>query len=284
MSRARCLMHEPATKRFAMAGLLVVTALALGCASAEPPRVVPDIRSEFDQLQEDARVQRHAPVELYEAEKAVERLERAAKRDQQDRIDHLAYLAKHQLELTRVAADAEAYQARIEELAQERDKARLAAATAKAERASQRAEELESQLAELNTRQTDRGLIVTMSDVLFALNKAELQPAARDALEQIARALRDYPDRKIFVEGHTDNLGSEEYNQQLSQRRAEAVARVLERNGVPSDRLEIRGLGESQPIAPNESQAGRLKNRRVEIVLQPTPGSRSRPAVSAGPR
>ncbi|MHA7836749.1 MAG: OmpA family protein [bacterium] len=300
MSDERKPTQDAAAKRGAKTSLVVITlvtiALLSSCASPEPPRVVPDIRSDLEEVQNDDRISRHAPVQLYEAEKAVERLERAADRDQQDRIDHLAYLARHQIELARVAAETEAYQERIEELAQERDEARLEAATSRAERASRRAEELRSQLTELDTRQTDRGLIVTMSDVLFALDEAELQPAARDALEQVAGLLQEYPDRKVIVEGHTDSLGSEQYNRELSRRRAAAVARVLERNGVSSNRLEVRGLGESRPIAPNDSKAGRLENRRVEIVLQRTSGSGSgsragrsdsdgsaRPEVSAGP-
>jgi outer membrane protein OmpA-like peptidoglycan-associated protein len=107
-----------------------------------------------------------------------------------------------------------------------------------------------------------------MSDVLFAFDSASLQPGALDPLHEVAKFLQDYPERAIAVEGHTDNVGSDGYNLQLSRARAQSVAQQLERDGVPSGRIAVRGFGEQKPKAPNDNDAGRQQNRRVEIVIE----------------
>jgi outer membrane protein OmpA-like peptidoglycan-associated protein len=142
-----------------------------------------------------------------------------------------------------------------------------------------RAEELESRFESLKAEQTSRGIVLTMSDVLFAFDSAQLQPGAQDALEEVAEFLNEYPEREIAVEGHTDNVGSDAYNENLSRARANAVASYLEREGVPEERIELAGFGEQKPVAPNDNEAGRQQNRRVEIVIE-----NPRPAVSSAPR
>ena len=105
-------------------------------------------------------------------------------------------------------------------------------------------------------------------DVLFGFDSAQLQPGAKDALSEVARFLEQYPDRSIAVEGHTDDVGSNAYNESLSRRRADVVAHHLEREGVPSSRIQVAGFGEESPVAPNDNEAGRQQNRRVEIVVE----------------
>lgn len=122
--------------------------------------------------------------------------------------------------------------------------------------------------AGVDARGSERGVIVNLPDVLFQFGKSDLTPAARDTAVDIARSLQRTPGRHISVEGHTDSIGSIEYNQRLSDARAQSVARELERNGVPARRISTRALGESEPIASNRTEQGRRLNRRVEVIIE----------------
>jgi outer membrane protein OmpA-like peptidoglycan-associated protein len=107
------------------------------------------------------------------------------------------------------------------------------------------------------------------SDYLFAVNSAVLRPGADSELQRVARVLRDYPETNIQIAGYTDSTGSEEYNQKLSERRAEAVRNALVGMGVNASRLTVIGYGESRPIASNATESGRQQNRRVEVRIVP---------------
>lgn len=127
--------------------------------------------------------------------------------------------------------------------------------------------QMEAKLAELNAKKTERGMVITLGDVLFDVNKAELKPGAERNVQKIADFLKEYPDRTAVIEGFTDSTGDDGYNQALSERRAEAVRTFLIDRGISSDRATARGYGESKPIASNTTPASRQLNRRVEIVL-----------------
>jgi outer membrane protein OmpA-like peptidoglycan-associated protein len=130
-----------------------------------------------------------------------------------------------------------------------------------------RARALEARVAELTAEQTERGIVMTMRGVLFSSGSAQLQPGAERALGEVAGLLNDFPGRRVAVEGHTDSVGGEAYNRDLSQRRADSVTRFLTARGVDPSRVESRGLGEGMPVASNDAESGRQANRRVEIVL-----------------
>jgi outer membrane protein OmpA-like peptidoglycan-associated protein len=129
-------------------------------------------------------------------------------------------------------------------------------------------ERLKKQLNQvLQTTETARGLIVNMPDVLFDFNKYELKPEAREKLAKVSGILLAYPDLKTQVEGHTDNVGSEEYNQKLSEERAGTVRSYLVTQSVQEANVSSMGFGKTKPIADNATNAGRAKNRRVELVV-----------------
>lgn len=109
--------------------------------------------------------------------------------------------------------------------------------------------------------------LATVGEAYFDFDKAELKPSAEDVLRETVKTLKDNPDLRVVVEGHTDSVGSEQYNERLSERRAEAVKRYLVRQGIDSSHITTRGYGESRPIADNTSREGRAKNRRAEIVV-----------------
>ncbi|HEV8385278.1 MAG TPA: OmpA family protein [Candidatus Acidoferrales bacterium] len=172
--------------------------------------------------------------------------------------------ARQRAEADAARASAEAQQRAAQEQA---ESARKAAEQAEREKAELR-EQLRQQLnLILETRLTARGLIVNMSDVLFDFNKATLKPGAREKLAKIAGIALAHPGLRFSVEGHTDSIGSNEYNQTLSENRAAAVREYLTAQGLPADTITSRGFGETAPVATNATAAGRQQNRRVEIVV-----------------
>jgi len=119
----------------------------------------------------------------------------------------------------------------------------------------------------LETRDTARGLVVNMSDVLFDTGKHTLRPLAREKLAKISGIVLAYPALTLEIEGNTDSVGSDAYNQGLSERRAEAVRSYLAQQGVPESSMAAKGLGKTQPIASNSTAEGRQQNRRVELIV-----------------
>lgn len=157
---------------------------------------------------------------------------------------------------------AETLQQEAEARAREAEAARQQAAQARAE-----AERLSRELSELSAQQTERGLLMTLGDVLFDTGKAELKAGARRGIVTLAGFLKEHPNRGILIEGHTDSVGNAEYNLSLSQRRADAVKRALVTRGVSGARIIAKGYGEEYPVADNTMEAGRQQNRRVEIII-----------------
>src|SRR5580698_2134021 len=147
------------------------------------------------------------------------------------------------------------------------DKARQAAARAEAEKADLRAQLLNQLNSILQTRDSARGLIVNMSDVLFDTGSYTLKPGAREKLAKISGILLAHPGLTLQIEGHTDSVGTDEFNQQLSERRADSVRDFLAENGVPASTITARGFGKTQPVATNDTADGRQRNRRVELVV-----------------
>ena len=180
--------------------------------------------------------------------------------------------------------------ARLQARTREADKARLDATAARKDAMSARAdataarleadesrantmaarlesEDLQRQIEELNARETDRGLVVTLGDLLFETGKSDLKGGAAGNLSKLALFLNEYPDRSVLIEGHTDNVGTDETNFNLSQRRANSVQSYLVGQGIAAARLSTSGLGEGSPVAGNDTATGRQQNRRVEVII-----------------
>ncbi len=136
--------------------------------------------------------------------------------------------------------------------------------------------DLESQLRDMNARQTDRGTVVTLGDVLFDTGAANLRPAGQRSMAQLADFMRRNPERHASIEGYTDSTGSTAANQALSDRRAQAVMSALVQQGVPGNQLTTQGFGEERPVAGNDTAGGRQMNRRVEVVFASLSGDTSR--------
>jgi outer membrane protein OmpA-like peptidoglycan-associated protein len=164
-------------------------------------------------------------------------------------------------------ASADAEQARMAAQAQ---LAAAQAAQADAQAAQANAAKLQNQLAELEAKQTDRGLVLTLGDVLFDTGRAELKAGAFRTVDRLATFMRDHPERSLEVEGYTDSVGSDALNMTLSQRRADAVRGALLSRGVEGSRITTNGMGKASPVASNDTAEGRQRNRRVEIVISGT--------------
>jgi outer membrane protein OmpA-like peptidoglycan-associated protein len=149
----------------------------------------------------------------------------------------------------------------------EADKARQAAAKAESEKAELRAQLLNQLNSILQTRDSARGLIVNMSDVLFDTGSYTLKPGAREKLAKISGIVLAHPGLNLQIEGHTDSVGTDEFNQQLSERRADSVRDFLAEQGVPASSITAHGFGKTQPVASNDTAEGRQRNRRVELVV-----------------
>jgi outer membrane protein OmpA-like peptidoglycan-associated protein len=165
------------------------------------------------------------------------------------------------------AAQADAEKSRLAALT-ESEQARKVAA----EQAEREKQELRNKLAVqlnliLETRDSARGLIVNISDVLFDTAKYTLRPGAREKLAKVSGIILAYPSLKLEVEGHTDSVGTDEYNMQLSENRANSVRDYLVQQGINTSSIAARGFGESQPVATNDTAAGRQQNRRVELIV-----------------
>jgi outer membrane protein OmpA-like peptidoglycan-associated protein len=184
--------------------------------------------------------------------------------------------ASAQAQQDRAAADA-ARQAALVEQAKaqaEAERARLAASQAnnalqksEAEKAQIRAQLLAQLNAILQTRDSARGLIVNMSDVLFDFGKATLRPEAREKLAKVSGIILAYPGLRLALEGHTDSIGSDDFNQTLSEKRAFGVRDYLVAQGLNANSLTAAGMGKNDPIASNDTSAGRQQNRRVEMIV-----------------
>ena len=164
----------------------------------------------------------------------------------------------------------------IEKGTAERQAVLLQSRENEARAAQARTQSLEQQLADLKAKKTDRGLVLTLGDVLFDTGQATLKPGAyATILDRLAAALKEVPTRKVLIEGHTDSVGAEEFNQQLSQNRALSVQSALLERGVMSSQITSLGKGESTPVASNDNASGRQQNRRVEMVFQDDPAHAS---------
>jgi outer membrane protein OmpA-like peptidoglycan-associated protein len=165
--------------------------------------------------------------------------------------------------------EAQAAQRAAEETARELElQTRAVSEQSQATDAAQaRARNLERELAELQAEETDRGLVLTLGDVLFETGQATLMPGALTTVDRLAQFMGDYPERTVRIEGHTDSVGSDALNQRLSEQRAAAVRDALVARGVDTRRIQTVGYGATRPIASNDTSGGRQQNRRIEVVV-----------------
>jgi outer membrane protein OmpA-like peptidoglycan-associated protein len=248
---------------------MLAAGMLAGCSTTPKENtLLNEARANYSALQNDPRAAAMAPVEFKQATDALHTANNAWQdHADQDEVTHLAYLAKQRAAIAQEVINRKSADQSIEQATRERDQLRLSARDQELAQAQQRSQQLESQLHDLSVKQTQRGTVVTLSGVLFNTGQAQLKPGSTRSLEKLADALRRNPNLTVSVEGHTDNTGSAEHNEQLSERRAEAVRTALAGMGVDPSRIKTRGFGEEYPVASNTTAAGRQLNRRVEVVI-----------------
>jgi len=227
--------------------------------------------------QEEQRLAQERQVAVDRETQAKDQAERSRLQAEESARQRLQAEAEQRLETERRArAEAERAAAQAKaEAASERsakdqaaaEQARQAAARAEREKADLRSALVQQLNLILETRESARGLIVNISDVLFDTGQYTLKPAAREKLAKVSGIVLGHPGLKLEVEGHTDNVGSDEFNQQLSEKRAATVRDFLVQQGIPLNSVSARGLGETTPVASNDTAAGRQTNRRVEMIV-----------------
>jgi OmpA-OmpF porin, OOP family len=256
--------------------------LGSGCTAGSPPVALEQARTAYTQAQQTPQVAAQAPVPLQDAEQTLRRAERVWTDDHDtEEVQHLSYLTTQRVEIAKTVTEKKLAEGSIQQANQERDQVLLDARTREAQRAQGEAEQakqqaqvattqaqqLQQELAALQAKQTDRGLVLTLGDVLFETGKADLRAGALHNLYPLVTFLQKYPQRQVMIEGHTDSVGSDSYNLELSQSRADAVRDFLIRNGVKSSQITTRGYGKTSPVASNNTATGRQQNRRVEIII-----------------
>jgi outer membrane protein OmpA-like peptidoglycan-associated protein len=257
-----------------------------GCATAPTsPDGAVEVRAKLGRLQSDPDLANRAPVALKEAEAAVRAAEEPLAPEASALGSHRVYVADRKVEIAMAQAATSAAEDRRAKLAEEREKSRLDARTREADAAhaeadatrvaaagaatlaASKAEDMQRQIDALQAKTTERGIVLTLGDVLFTSGRADLKAGTASNLDRLVGFLRDNATRNVEIEGHTDNVGSDDTNLGLSQRRAEAVKSFLVQQGIDSGRIVASGKGEHRPVADNESEGGRQQNRRVEVII-----------------
>lgn len=289
--------------------ILAIAALMAGCSSTpKTTSLLDQTRTDYTAAQGNPNIATYAPLEMKQATQAMAQANvEANERGSDEKINNLAYLAKQKIALAQEVTKRKAAEAEIADAGKVRDQLRLDqrtneanAATLIAERATKaaqqaqsdaaqaqlaaqqaqrqtqdaqaRAAQLEAQLAELAAKKTARGTVITLGDVLFGTDLSRLTADGMRSAQKLATVLQQNPLRNVMIEGFADSTGAAAYNQGLSERRASAVRTALLGMGVARERIDMRGYGESFPVAANDSAASRQLNRRVEIVLSDDSG------------
>jgi len=259
------------------------SALAIAaCASVpQPNAALEGARAEVQTAQANPNVTQYAAVDLEAAKKQLDIAEAASLHHDDAAIAQPAYLATQMARLAEAHGAAKADDARVAAGRSERDKIQLDARTrevgtataatnaalAQRDQATEQAARLQAEVDQLKATPTPRGLVLTLGDVLFDTGKAQLNPGAARKLDQLAQFLTDHPERRVQIDGFTDSVGTESYNQTLSQERADAVKTALTTRGIDSSRIGTQGYGKGFPVADNTDSGGRQLNRRVEVVI-----------------
>ncbi|NNA54652.1 OmpA family protein [Pseudomonas koreensis] len=243
---------------FKLLPVVSLCALVLaGCATApENPQLL-QARAQFAALQHKPESNTLAAIETREAFIALNKADQASLKDRKaPDVEQLTYLASQKIAVAEQTIAMRQAEAGLKKIDAERTQVQL----------DVRTQQLKA-LQAMKAQKTERGEVVTFGDVLFDTGKADLKHGSQRNFEQLAQYLTANPERQVRIEGFTDDVGSDDFNQRLSERRADAVAFALKRMGISADRLITKGYGKQFPIADNGSSHARQLNRRVEVII-----------------
>lgn len=276
--------------RLINAGLMATAVLLLAaCASVPAPMAdLEQARVDVANAQNEPLARQTAASELDDAQTALANADRIwQENNDPGLVRHYSYLATRNAEIVMERAAESRARTQIKAASAQRNELLLstrdsqaqqlereaALAKSRADRSEAETLRMAAELEALKAEKTERGMVLTLGDVLFDTNKAQLKAGAQTTVNRLAAFMTENSQRRILIEGHTDSRGSDEYNQALSARRADAVASALSVQGIDRTRISAQGLGERYPVASNDTAAGQQQNRRVEIVLSSPDGS-----------
>lgn len=237
---------------------LLALSIGLAACSSQPNTNLEQARSQYSALQSDARASKLAALETKDAGDMLDKANKAyLDKEKEAKVDQLAYLTSRRIDLAEQTIALRTAEKELSQASSKRAEARLSARDAQIQKLQN----------ELQTKKTERGTMVTFSDVLFDFDRAELKPGGLRDVQKLADFLNQSPERQVIVEGYTDSVGSDSYNEQLSERRANAVRTALVKMGVKPQRIVTQGYGKAYPVASNSTDSGRAMNRRVEVTI-----------------
>lgn len=275
---------------------IIVLAILAGCNTTSHNAQLDYAHEQYLAAQGNPQVTTLASAELDQAAISLKSADNAlSKGESEATVNQISYVASQQVSIAQETARRKVFESSVSNAESKRNQIRLDARTAEADAAKRQAEIAnrkverqaedlsaadanaqsdqaliviqEMKIRELNAKQTNRGVVVTLGDVLFSTNKSELKSSGKRSVQKVADFLMQYPLRVVLIEGFTDSTGSESYNQQLSERRAESVRTELVKLGINSARISTEGYGEQRPVAKNDTAAHRQSNRRIEILF-----------------
>ncbi|MCG8294220.1 OmpA family protein [Pseudomonas entomophila] len=257
-----------------MAALALMALVGLqGCASQRSESALDDASTAFQKVKDDSNVLRSAPRDVIRAGESLGRAERLAGYiGTGSDVRHYAYLSQRYSEIAGEHAKLALNQERLAKLDLERQRLQLGLREAKLASVQQQGKWVEAQIVALASEQTDRGLVMTLGDVLFDTGEADLKNSASRTVLKLVQFLQLNPRRVVRIEGYTDSTGNPEDNLKLSRDRAQSVADMLVDLGVDEKRIQVEGYGDQYPVEANASERGRAQNRRVEIVFSDDKG------------
>ncbi|PSS52844.1 OmpA family protein [Pseudomonas sp. BBP2017] len=257
-----------------MAALLLLGLVGLqGCASQRSESTLDEATAKFQAVKDDSDVLRSAPRDVIRAGESLARADRLSSYlGTGADVRHYAYLSQRYSDIAREHSNLVLSQERLAKLELERQRLQLALREAKLASVQQQGKWLEAQIVSLATTQSDRGLVMTLGDVLFDTGRAELKSSANRTVLKLVQFLQLNPKRVVRIEGYTDSTGAAQDNLKLSRERAQAVADMLVDLGVDEKRIQVEGYGDQYPVEANASERGRAQNRRVEIVFSDDKG------------
>ncbi|MEW5547802.1 OmpA family protein [Pseudomonas soli] len=257
-----------------MAALALLALVGLqGCASQRSESALDDASAAFQKVKDNSDVLRSAPRDVIRAGESLGRAERLAGYvGTGSDVRHYAYLSQRYSEIASEHAKLASNEERMAKLDLERQRLQLALREAKLASVQQQGKFVEAQIVALASEQTDRGLVMTLGDVLFDTGQADLKNSASRTVLKLVQFLQLNPRRVVRIEGYTDSTGAAEENLKLSRDRAQSVADMLVDLGVDEKRIQVEGYGDQYPVEANASERGRAQNRRVEIVFSDDKG------------
>ena len=247
-------------KPLLLASALFFVGFLVGCASIENYQPLERLKTSYGQLQQNQDVNNYAATQLYDANRLISRAEAAADKGDKKLLDHYVYLSENHLKIAEEVANRKKNEAYIEELSEQRNDLLIQSRTQEAQKAR-------NELEAYKTKNSKRGTVLVLDNLLFDTGGTTLHVGSQRNLDPLVQYLRDHPERRISIEGHTDSVGEKSFNIDLSLRRAEAVKNYLVTSGISRNRISTNGFGESMPVTSNNTAHGRQMNRRVEIVI-----------------